>query len=121
MLTNENMILINSCALINNKCIYLYIQTHWTYDLRVTCVILYNKKNVGFCDAFYTFYCILIHPVRKKLAEMDIFVSNMNLKLICFRIKNVIVKLFSHYIMILALQFITLITLVSVNHLLYLL
>lgn len=43
----------------------------------------------------------------------------MSLQLICFRIKNITIKLLSSYIMILALLFITLISLVSVNYLVF--
>lgn len=43
----------------------------------------------------------------------------MSVLLICFRIKNIIMKLLSNYIMILALLFITLISLVSVYYLVF--
>jgi len=44
----------------------------------------------------------------------------MSLLLICFRIKNITIKLLSNYIMIMALLFITLISLVSVKYLVFL-
>jgi len=43
----------------------------------------------------------------------------MTLLLICFRIKNITIKLLSNYTMILALLFITLISLVSVYYLVF--